>query len=252
MDCSPPGSSVHRILQARILEWVAVLFSRGSSQPRDWTQVSCIASGFLTIWATKEALMNLCWHQINSYLSSHRCWTFCGFGRCVIHHYCVSTTLKIICFTYSSLPPPSNLCIHDFAFFRMSYNWSHTVVNLSRLASFRNNMHLKFLPVFSWLDSSFIFVVQSLSHVQTLCNPNGLRLARLSCPSPSPGACQLTSIELVISSDHLILCHPLLLLPSVFASIRVFSSESALHIRWPIVLKLQHQSFQWIFRVDFL
>ena len=43
MDCSPLGSSVHGILQARILEWVAVSFSRGSSQPRDQTQVSRIA-----------------------------------------------------------------------------------------------------------------------------------------------------------------------------------------------------------------
>ena len=41
MDCTPPGSSVHGILQARILEWVAVPFSRGSSQPRDWIRVSC-------------------------------------------------------------------------------------------------------------------------------------------------------------------------------------------------------------------
>ena len=51
MDCSPPGSSVHWILQARILEWVPMPSSRGSSQPRDWNQVSCIASGFFTIWA---------------------------------------------------------------------------------------------------------------------------------------------------------------------------------------------------------
>ena len=42
IDCSPPGSSVHGILQARTLEWVAMLSSRGFSQPRDWTQVSCI------------------------------------------------------------------------------------------------------------------------------------------------------------------------------------------------------------------
>ena len=48
---SPPDSSVHGILQARILEWVAFLFSRGSSQPRDWTQVSCIAGRFFTSWA---------------------------------------------------------------------------------------------------------------------------------------------------------------------------------------------------------
>ena len=49
MDCSLPGSSVHGILQARILEWVAILFFRGSSQPRDRTQVSCIAGRFFTI-----------------------------------------------------------------------------------------------------------------------------------------------------------------------------------------------------------
>ena len=55
MDCSPPGSSVHGILQARILEWGANPFSRGSSPPRDQTWVSCIAGGFLTIWATREA-----------------------------------------------------------------------------------------------------------------------------------------------------------------------------------------------------
>ena len=48
MDCSPPGSSVHGILQARILEWVAISSSRGSSQPKDWTQVSCITSRFFT------------------------------------------------------------------------------------------------------------------------------------------------------------------------------------------------------------
>ena len=47
MDCSPPGSSVHGILQARILEWVAILLSRGSYQPRDQTQVSCITGRFL-------------------------------------------------------------------------------------------------------------------------------------------------------------------------------------------------------------
>ena len=55
MDCSLPGSSVHGILQARILEYVAIPFCKGSSQPRDQTQVSCIASGFFTIWATREA-----------------------------------------------------------------------------------------------------------------------------------------------------------------------------------------------------
>ena len=56
MDYSLPGSSVHGILQARKLEWVAVPFSRGSSQPRSQTEVSCIAGSFFTSWVTREAL----------------------------------------------------------------------------------------------------------------------------------------------------------------------------------------------------
>ena len=54
MDCSLPACSVHGILQARILEQVAISFSRGSSQPRDQTWVSCIAGKFFTVWATRE------------------------------------------------------------------------------------------------------------------------------------------------------------------------------------------------------
>ena len=48
VDCSPPGSSVHGIFQARILEWVAIAFSRGSSQLRDRTRVSCIVGRFFS------------------------------------------------------------------------------------------------------------------------------------------------------------------------------------------------------------
>ena len=70
----------------------------------------------------------------------------------------------------------------------------------------------------------------------------------------SQGLLKLTSIESVMPSNHLILCHPVLLLPSIFPSIQVFSNESVLHIRWPKVLEfqLQHQSFKWTFRTDFL
>ena len=52
MDCSPLGSSVHGILQARILEWVAIPFTRASSWPRDWTQVCCITGRFFNVWAS--------------------------------------------------------------------------------------------------------------------------------------------------------------------------------------------------------
>ena len=54
-DCGTMDYTVQGFLQAKILEWVAFPFSRGSSQPRDWTQVSCIAGGFFTSWATGEA-----------------------------------------------------------------------------------------------------------------------------------------------------------------------------------------------------
>ena len=59
MDCSPPGSSAHGILQAKILELAAIPFSRRASQPRDWTQISCIAGGFFTTWATAAAAKSL-------------------------------------------------------------------------------------------------------------------------------------------------------------------------------------------------
>ena len=55
MACSPPGSPVHGIFQARILEWVAISFSRASSQPRDWTHISCIGRQILYHWVTWEA-----------------------------------------------------------------------------------------------------------------------------------------------------------------------------------------------------
>ena len=55
MDCSLPGSSVHGILQVRILEWVAISFSRESSLPSNQTQVSCTTGRFFTNWATREA-----------------------------------------------------------------------------------------------------------------------------------------------------------------------------------------------------
>ena len=60
MDCSPPDSSVHGILQVRILEKVAIPFSRGSTWPRDETQVSCIAGRLFTIWAARKLHIYVC------------------------------------------------------------------------------------------------------------------------------------------------------------------------------------------------
>ena len=69
--------------------------------------------------------------------------------------------------------------------------------------------------------------------VSNSLRPHGLQHARLVCPSPTPRVYSLMSIESVMPSNHLILCHPLLLPPSIFPSLRVFSNESVLCIRWP-------------------
>ena len=78
MDCSLLGSSVHGIFQTRILEWVAISFSRGSSNPREWTWISCLTGRFFTIWATREAHMSHITEQWTSYLNSRHTATSSG------------------------------------------------------------------------------------------------------------------------------------------------------------------------------
>ena len=73
----------------------------------------------------------------------------------------------------------------------------------------------------------------SHSVISDILWPHGLQCARLPCPSLSPNSLKLMSIESMMPSNHLILCCPLFLLPSIFPSIRVFSNESVLCIRWP-------------------
>ena len=96
--------------------------------------------------------------------------------------------------------------------------------------------------------------VQSLSRVRLFATPwIATRQASLSITN-SRSSLRLTSIEPVMPSSCLILCRPLLLLPPIHPSIKVFSNESTLHMRWPKVLELhlQHHSFQRIPRADLL
>ena len=91
---------------------------------------------------------------------------------------------------------------------------------------------------------------------QTVCDPFDCSTPGLPAPHHSWSFPKFVFIALVMPSSHLILWHPLILLLSVFPSIRDFSNESSVHISWPEVLQLklqlqhQHQSFQGIFRVD--
>ena len=149
------------ILQARVLEWVAISFSRGSSWPKDRSWVSCTASRFFTIWATWGAHV------------------------------------------FQSLS-----CVRLFA-----------------------------IPWTAARQASLSFSISLSFH-------------------------KLISIESVMPSNHLLLCRPLLLLPSIFPSIRVFSNQLTLRksigvtkskvVAKVLELQLQHQSFWWILRVDFI
>ena len=100
---------------------------------------------------------------------------------------------------------------------------------------------------------AFISSVQSLSHVRLFATPWIAACQASLSITNSRSLPKLMSIESVMPSSHLILCHSLLLLPPIPPSIRVFSSESTLRMRWPKYWSFsQHQSFQWTPRTDLL
>ena len=103
MDCGLLGSYVHGILQARILEWVAMPSSRGSSQPRDWTHiscVSCIAGGFFTIWANREA--HVCIYRQIYIIESIWLFLLCDIGDLLYKEY-TSSPLRKTFFSHTGL-----------------------------------------------------------------------------------------------------------------------------------------------------
>ena len=105
MDCSLPGSSVHWILQARILEWVAISFAREYSWPRDRTQVSCIAGRCFTVWATRERSVQTLSHFENFPCLSAWEWFFLFWFLCACHRVVFFVCLFVF-FTSSCLILP--------------------------------------------------------------------------------------------------------------------------------------------------
>ena len=110
-----------------------------------------------------------------------------------------------------------------------------------------------------WIRELFDFILTNYFQFSSVYSVMSNSLQPHDCTMPDfpvhqqlPSLFKLMSTELVMPSNHLILCHPLLFPPSIIPSIRGFSSESVLHIRWPILEFHQPQSFQWIFRIDFL
>ena len=114
MDCSLPGSSVHRIFQARELEWVAILFFRGSSQPRDRTQVSCTAGRFFTDSATREArLVFRCWKIFTVFLLLILVWFHFGQSVYILYDFDSLKFFRFVllpCFGYVPWELEKNVC----------------------------------------------------------------------------------------------------------------------------------------------
>ena len=129
-------------------------------------------------------------------------------------------------------------------FYRQEY-WSTLAISSSRVSSqprdwtcFSCVSWIGRQILYHWANQEALFIhISSVQFSHSVISdslwPHGLQHATPPCPSPTPRACPKISIKLVIPSNHLILCHLFLLLSSIFLSIRVFSNESALHIRWP-------------------
>ena len=187
MDCSPPGSSLHGILQARILEWVAIPFFRESSQPRDWTWVSCIAGRFFTIWTIKEAPITK--------------------GTINYQQPQIPKVLFLFPFYRGNWSPKhlSNLTkvTQLLNFKRQLFRCIHSVfdINLYCCCCLVVKLCLTLLQPHRLFSS-----VQSLSYVRLFATPwIAARQSSLSITN-SRSLLTLMSIELVMPSSHLILC----------------------------------------------
>ena len=112
MDCSPPGSSVHGISQARTLEWVTVFFSRGSLQPRDGTPFSCIGRWVLYDWATREAPHTYIYTYM--YVCIYNEWVYTRFFNC--HEMCLYIHTYILAYMYMHI----HVCMYIYN------EWVHT------------------------------------------------------------------------------------------------------------------------------
>ena len=106
-------------------------------------------------------------------------------------------------------------------------------IQREHLRVFQNILKNKFITSFHYHPPKLSLSSIWHSVMSNSLRPNELQHARPPCPSPTPSLLKLMPIELVMPSSHLILCHPLLPLPPIPPSLRVFSNESTLHMRWP-------------------
>ena len=131
-------------------------------------------------------------------------------------------------------------------------SWIVVVVLFFILAILLNARSIQLTACETFLYEYDIVVIHLLSRVQLFVTPWTVAHQASLSFTIFQSLLKLMPIESVMPSSHNVLHCPLFFLPSIFSSIRIFFSESALHVRFAKILKLQHQSFQYIFRVDFL
>ena len=168
----------------------------------------------MTVW------LEIIFWILNSFSSNTRCYFIISLHQC----YCWK--IKSCSFIYDLY-----LSFGSFRIFALNLIMVYQISSPPLISPLQLEVfHLFF---FSNSEKCTFTVVQSLSHVHLFATPwTAARQASLSFTS-SQSPPKLMSSESVLPSNHFILCHPLLLLPSIFASIRIFSNELALCIRWP-------------------
>ena len=225
MDGNLPGCAVHGIFQARILEWAAISFSRGSSQPKDWTRVSCIADRHFTVWAT---------------------WGWGGFKFKYPWARQIAEVSKAVQEWYSWV----QWGLEETG---RPVSWCHATMLMwvLRLPPFLSNARgLDFYgksPHFSSVQFSHSVVSSSL-------RPHELQHARSPCPLPTPGvypnSCPLSQwCHPTISSSVV----PFSSCPQSFPAWGSFPMSQLFALVAKVLeFQLQYQSFQWTPRTDLL
>ena len=150
MDCSLPVFSVHGIFQPRILEWVAISFSRESPRPRDRTQVSCIVGRCFTLWATREVPLKLHWWPISPHSDNHH---VCDFSPPLcVSPLCFLLQQKISFLLWKVWP--------DFWFRKITSKYLHAsklVIKHQNIVNCQSIL-LKFLQAYILLKFSIFFL----------------------------------------------------------------------------------------------
>ena len=210
MDCSLPGFSVHGIFQARVLEWVAISFSRRSSWPRDWTQVSRIFSlvGGQEYWSGLPFPSPGDLPDSGTEPRSPICRILQGL------QVWKEATEIIPTLYMHSLPSYQYHSSERYIFIK----------NEPALISLNHPIAIAYLRSHLGVMHS-VSSVQSLSLVWLFAPPRAAACQASLSITKSWSLLKLVSIELMLLSHHLTLCRPLLLLPSIFPSIRAFPTS---------------------------